>query len=73
LADYLAPLGANPLDFGLAPIPQHIAWWDHFRRQAPTLGFYPRVHCVAYLLAVYTIPSDATPVTGNLLVFGTLE
>jgi len=35
--------------------------------------FYSRVHFVAYLLAVYTVPLDATLVAGNLLAFGTLE
>jgi len=35
----------------------------------PTLGFCSKVHFVAYLLAVYTVPPDATPITGNLLVF----
>jgi len=69
----LAPSGANPPDFSPSPVLQIIAWRDHFRRQVPTLGFYSRGHFVAYLLAVYTVPPDTTPVTGNLLVFGTLE
>jgi len=69
----LAPSSTNPLDFGPSPVLQHTAWRDHFRRQAPTLRFYSRVHFVAYLLAVYIVSPDATPVIGNLLVFGTPE
>jgi len=69
----LASPGTNPLDFGPSPVLQHTTWQNHFRRQAPTLGFYSRVHFVAYLLTVYTVSPNATPVTGNLLVFGTLE
>jgi len=72
LAEHLAPLGTNSLNFGPGPILQHIAWRDHLRRQAPTLGFYSRVHFVAYFLAVYTVLPDSTQ-TSNLLLFGTLE
>jgi len=73
LAGHLAPPGASPLDFCPGPVLQHIAWRDHLRHQMPTLGFCYRVHFVAYLLAVYTVPPDATPVTGDLLVLRTLE
>jgi len=61
------------MDFGPSLVLQHTAWRDHFYRQAPTLEFYSRVQFVAYLLTIYTVPPDATPITGNLLVFDTLE
>jgi len=67
------PPSTNPLDFDPSPNLQHTAWRDHFCHQVPTLGFYSRVHFVAYLLVAYTVTPNATPVTGNLLVFGTLE
>jgi len=70
--EHLAPPGANPLNFGPSLVLQHTTWQDHFRRQAPTLGFYSRVHFVAYLLAVYIVAPNAIPMTGNLLVFDTL-
>ena len=73
LARHLALSGANPIHFGPSPILQHTACQDHLRRQALTLGFCFKVHFVAYLLAVYTVLLDTTQVTGNLLVFGTLE
>ena len=65
--------GASPLDFGPSPVLQHTVWRDHLHCQAPALRFCSRVHFVAYLLAVYTALLDTTLVTGNLLVFGTLE
>jgi len=64
---------ASPLDFGPILILQHTTWRDHLRHQMPTLGFCSRVHFVAYLLAIYTILPNATPVTGNLLVLCTIE
>jgi len=69
----LGTLGASPLDFGPAPVLQQPAWRDQLRRQALTLGFCSKVYFVAYLLAVYTVLPDATPITSTLLVFGTLE
>jgi len=65
MAEHLVSLGGNPLDFGPSSVLQHTAWRNHFRRQTPTLGFYSRVHFMAYLLVVYTVSPGATPVTDN--------
>jgi len=73
LTEHLASSSVSPLNFGPYLVLQHTAWWDHLCRQAPALGFCFRVHFVAYILAVYTVPPDATPEIGNLLVFGTFE
>ena len=44
-----------------------------FTLPVPALGFCSKVHFMAYRLTVYTISPGTTPVTGNLLVFGTLN